>query len=375
MITSELAVYPDIEQGSEAWHTQRRGMITASVVGQLLTARSMSAIEYPCPACNAEPLSPCLSKVKRDGVSGAPIKQAHPERAAVAHELRDTSPTVVEPASGDAANGLVALLAAERITGRTEPTYMSDDMWRGIEDEPLAADVYSKHYAPVTTTGFMVRSWDGGRLGYSPDGLVGDDGLIEVKSRRAKKQVQTVVSGEVPAENMAHAQAGLFVSARSSAATTCPTPAACHLWTRPSHPRPAMVRSDRRSRRSFRGVGHCDGHQIPRGNGRATDDRTTRTGDATMTERPRQSTAGQRYPSNGRATMDLNSDDLMSGPRRSPSPTYGKVPQSSPSPCASPIPTPPPLLPLQCATGHGCGPGRGGNTYVGHRLTLSAIPP
>ena len=107
---------------------------------------------------------------------------------------------------------------------------MSDDMWRGIEHAPLAADVYSQHYAPVTTTGFMVRSWDGGKLGYSPDGLVGDDGLIEVKSRRAKKQVQTVVSGEVPAENMAQLQAGLFVSARSWCDYVSYS-GGLHLWT------------------------------------------------------------------------------------------------------------------------------------------------
>ena len=61
----------------------------------------------------------------------------------------------------------------------------------------------------------MVRTEPGWKLGYSPDGLVGDDGLIEVKSRRAKKQLQTILSGQVPAENMPQLQAGLLVSGRS----------------------------------------------------------------------------------------------------------------------------------------------------------------
>ena len=60
----------------------------------------------------------------------------------------------------------------------------------------------------------MRRQGLGLTLGFSPDGLVGDDGLIEIKSRRAKKQLTTILSGEVPAANMAQMQAGLLVSGR-----------------------------------------------------------------------------------------------------------------------------------------------------------------
>ena len=88
-------------------------------------------------------------------------------------------------------------------------------MLRGHDDEPRAVEVYAEHYAPVTTTGFMVRDDWGFRIGYPPDGLVGNDGLIEVKSRRAKKQLQTILEDEVPAENMAQLQCGLLVSGRA----------------------------------------------------------------------------------------------------------------------------------------------------------------
>jgi hypothetical protein len=43
---------------------------------------------------------------------------------------------------------------------------------------------------------------------------VGDDGLIEVKSPRAKTHLRTILSGEVPSYHMAQIQAGLLVTGR-----------------------------------------------------------------------------------------------------------------------------------------------------------------
>lgn len=150
----------DLEQSTPEWHDQRRGIITASVVGQLIT------------------------------------------------------PKTIAPASNPESRGLTMLLAAERITGYTEPTYISDDMLRGHEIEPFAASLYTEHYAPVTTTGFMVRDDWGFSIGYSPDGIVGDNGLIETKSRRQKKHLQTILADAVPPENIAQIQCGLLVSGR-----------------------------------------------------------------------------------------------------------------------------------------------------------------
>jgi hypothetical protein len=60
----------------------------------------------------------------------------------------------------------------------------------------------------------MVRDDFGFRLGYSPDGLVGDTGLIEIKSRKQKKHLATILADAVPSENMAQLQCGLLVSGR-----------------------------------------------------------------------------------------------------------------------------------------------------------------
>lgn len=203
-----LVIYKDVVQGTDEWMDQRRGMVTASVVGQLITTRKLTAIDYDCPDCGAPASDPCRSKVK----AGAAIKTLHTDRADLA---RRTNTTVFETASNDTSRGLTALLVAERITGWTDPTFLSDDMMRGLEDEPRARDKYSTHYAPVYETGFMVRELDGIRLGYSPDGLVGSDGLIEVKSRKSKIHLEHILSGAVPPENMAQCQAGLLVSGRA----------------------------------------------------------------------------------------------------------------------------------------------------------------
>lgn len=155
-----VTTHDNIAQGTEEWIALRRGMVTASVVGQLVTAKTL------------------------------------------------------KPAANDYSRALTTSLVAERITGWTDPVYVSNDMLRGTMDEPIARDLYIRHYAPVTETGFMVRDDWGFPIGYSPDGLVGDDGLIEVKSRRQKKHLATILADEVPIENMAQIQAGLLVSGR-----------------------------------------------------------------------------------------------------------------------------------------------------------------
>ena len=87
-------------------------------------------------------------------------------------------------------------------------------MLRGTLDEPYARAAYAEHYAPVTEVGFIVNDDHGYRMGYSPDGLVGDDGLIEIKSRTQRIQLQTVLKDEVPAGNMAQMQMGMLVTGR-----------------------------------------------------------------------------------------------------------------------------------------------------------------
>jgi putative phage-type endonuclease len=81
-------------------------------------------------------------------------------------------------------------LVAERLTGQQEDSYTNADMLRGTEKEPIARAAYEAHTGNfVTQTGFWLHptiQW----LGASPDGLVGDDGLIEIKCPRTSTHLQ-----------------------------------------------------------------------------------------------------------------------------------------------------------------------------------------
>lgn len=109
-------------------------------------------------------------------------------------------------------------LAAQRITRYVEPHYISDAMLRGQSEEILARELYSKHFAPVVECGFVTNSKWGFTLGCSPDGLVGDDGLIEAKSRGQRFQVETVCNffedGSTPDDFTLQVQGQLLVTER-----------------------------------------------------------------------------------------------------------------------------------------------------------------
>lgn len=109
-------------------------------------------------------------------------------------------------------------IAAQRITQHVEPSYVSDAMLRGHEDEILARDAYSEHFAKVRECGFVTNSKWGFTLGCSPDGLVGDDGMIECKSRGQKFQVQTIVehheAGTIPEDYILQVQGQMLVCQR-----------------------------------------------------------------------------------------------------------------------------------------------------------------
>lgn len=197
----------DVEQGTDEWHDLRRGIITASSVGQLLVTGPPPADQFRCPTCESPVGDPCRSITK----SAAPLKNCHPSRAEAA---RQSGIVIIEPAPTPEAKSLTMTLAAERITGWTEPTFITADMWRGIDDEPRAREAYAQRYSAVAECGFMTEDKWGFTIGYSPDGLVGDDGLIEIKSRKPKAQLATILADEVPAVNMAQLQCGLLVTGR-----------------------------------------------------------------------------------------------------------------------------------------------------------------
>lgn len=83
-------------------------------------------------------------------------------------------------AFGEPAKKLAVDIAISRITGnKTSGSYSNEHMERGHEEEPLARMQYeSDYFCSVLNGGF----YSDGETGCSPDGLVGSDGLIEIKS-------------------------------------------------------------------------------------------------------------------------------------------------------------------------------------------------
>src|SRR5699024_11674022 len=97
-----LSIY-DHEQGSDEWKQARAGILTASVVGKLLT------------------------------------------------------PTL-QLAKNQTSRGLIREIVAERLTGIPTDTYTTRDMERRSLHEPYAREVYSEHMRyPVDATEVMVR--------------------------------------------------------------------------------------------------------------------------------------------------------------------------------------------------------------------------
>lgn len=204
-----LHVYAEMEQRSPEWYAARCGIVTASTMTTLVSIGTPDALAVECPTCDAAIGGPCLAVGRKIPTE---IKTVHADRSAAASNL----PPTYTPATGDSAKALHLALAAERIADNVEEMWPTRDMQRGIFAEPYAREMYADHYAyaPVTEIGFMVRELDGFKIGYSPDGLVGDDGLIEIKAPRQKGHVAAVIEDGVPAQHMAQMQTGLLVSGR-----------------------------------------------------------------------------------------------------------------------------------------------------------------
>jgi hypothetical protein len=82
-------------------------------------------------------------------------------------------------AFGDPALRYALQIALERVTGRkSEYSFTNEHMERGHEQEPIARLLYEEqHFVDVSKGGFF----DWGDWGDSPDGLVDDDGVVEIK--------------------------------------------------------------------------------------------------------------------------------------------------------------------------------------------------
>jgi len=103
-------------------------------------------------------------------------------------------------------------IAAEIITGQAQDLYTNDAMQWGTDNEPKARSMYEHlEGVEVEQVGFVLHNH---RVGVSPDGLVGDKGLVEFKCPKTTTQIARVLEGVFPSEYKAQVQGQLWVCQR-----------------------------------------------------------------------------------------------------------------------------------------------------------------
>ena len=118
-----MLTYHDVEQNTEEWYAMRSGKLTSSNLGKVMANMGK--------------------------------------------------------AFGDPAKKYAVQIAIEQITGKPiSSNFSNSHMERGCEQEPVARDAYENEtFSTVSNGGFF----SSGEIGCSPDGLVLDNGVIEIK--------------------------------------------------------------------------------------------------------------------------------------------------------------------------------------------------
>lgn len=94
----------------------------------------------------------------------------------------------------------MAQLVCERMTGAQGESYNNAAMQWGTDQEPLARAAYeAAKDVLVDEVGFVIHP-SISNAGASPDGLVGDDGLIEIKCPNTATHIDTLLSDKVPSK-------------------------------------------------------------------------------------------------------------------------------------------------------------------------------
>lgn len=102
-------------------------------------------------------------------------------------------------------------LAGEILTGECAESYSNAHMERGKVMEDDARTLYAFKFDVLPTrVGFMRR----GRKGASPDSLVGDAGMLEIKTKLAHLQLEVLEKDRLPPEHVAQVQGQLWISGR-----------------------------------------------------------------------------------------------------------------------------------------------------------------
>jgi hypothetical protein len=102
-------------------------------------------------------------------------------------------------------------IAGEIITGLPSESFQTPAMIRGHEMEAEIRETYAFiHGCEPVTVGFLRN----GKKGCSPDALIGENGMLEIKSQRPDILIETILKDEFPSVHKAQTQGALLIAER-----------------------------------------------------------------------------------------------------------------------------------------------------------------
>lgn len=114
--------------------------------------------------------------------------------------------------AGKTRTTLMRKLIAERLSGVPQESFSNSSMEWGTETEPAAREYYEQiNDCIVKEVGFVEFSED---IGVSPDGLVGEDGLLEIKCPNSATHIGYILDNKMPSTYKAQVQGQLWVTGR-----------------------------------------------------------------------------------------------------------------------------------------------------------------
>jgi hypothetical protein len=127
---------------------------------------------------------------------------------------------ILAQGEGKMRNKYMKQLAGEIITGKTMKAYSNERMDDGNELEPdlrnqyLSERDYNFHDTDIVQVGFLKMNPALCATGCSPDGLIGEDGMVEFKTAEPTVLIDILRSGTAPATHMPQVQGQLWISGR-----------------------------------------------------------------------------------------------------------------------------------------------------------------
>jgi putative phage-type endonuclease len=100
----------------------------------------------------------------------------------------------------------MAQLVCERMTNTVAESFTNSAMQWGTETEPLARAAYEAHADVLVDEVAMITHPTIEDAGASPDGLVGDDGLLEIKCPNTATHIDTLLTQTVPGKYITQMQ-------------------------------------------------------------------------------------------------------------------------------------------------------------------------